>query len=249
MAHTLRTRFKKEIIAEFLPPAKKTKRARVVIICGGMPGLPSARRLVEFFSEKGFWAIYPRYRGSWESRGIFLRKSPEEDVRDIIDELPRGFTDLWSMKKYRVRPDELYVLASSFGGPAGILVSRDKRVKKVVAICPVVDWLAPSKTESLEFMEEFVPRAFGEGYRFGKKEWRKLSTGKFYNPVHHENEIDGSKLFIIHAKDDDVVRFREVAQFAKNTGSKCKPLKRGGHLRMADTAMKYWPEIARFFRA
>ncbi len=123
------TRFAKEIVAEFLPPAcppkfrraklgraRKTKRQKVVIICSGAPGVPSKRGLVEFFSKKGFWAIYPRYRGTWESDGVFLRKSPEQDVLDIIDALPRGFVDLWSGKKYRLVPDDIFIVAGSFGG-------------------------------------------------------------------------------------------------------------------------------------
>lgn len=248
MARALRTRFKDEIVAEFLPPARRTKRNRVIIICDGMPSVPAKRDLVDFFSKKGFWAFYPRYRGSWESDGTFLEKSLDRDILDVIDSLPRGFVDLWSGKRYKVRPDVVYLFAGSFGGPAGILASRDKRVKKVVAISPIVDWLAPSKAEPLDFAEKFAHLAFGNGYRFGKKEWAKLSTGKFYSPVYHQYEIDGSKLFIFHAKDDQSVRWNEVAKFARITHSRLKLFKKGGHLRVAKIIEKHWREIARFLK-
>lgn len=253
MLRTLRTRFKKEIVAEFLPPARNVKqrgakkRQRVVIICDGAPGMPSRKgTLMDFFARKGFWAINFRYRGSWESDGVFLQKSPEQDVLDIIDELPNGFIgyDFNVKKRYCVRPDEIFIVAGSFGGPAGILASRDPRVKKVVAISPVVDWRAPSKAEPLDARGfALIRETFGNGYRFGSREWKKLASGTFYNPARHAAEIDGSKLLIFHAQDDDSVRAREVVQFAHETGATLKLFKRGGHLSSSRIVQKHWNTI------
>ena len=248
MPYALRTRFAKEIVAEFLPPRRATKRQRVVITCDGAPSVPSKSSLLEFFSQKGFWAIHFRYRGTWESDGVFLREPPDKDVIDIIDSLPRGFISFWDGKKYRVQPDEIFIIASSFGGPAGILASRDPRVTKVICISPVVDWRAPSKAEPLDWMKTFIQNAFGNGYRFGTAEWKKLASGTFYNPVRHIDEIDGSKLFIFHARDDESVRWNEVARFAQTTGAKLKLFNRGGHLSSKFIVAKYWPQIAKFFK-
>jgi pimeloyl-ACP methyl ester carboxylesterase len=248
MPHTFRTRFAGQIIAEFLPPARKTKKQRVIIICDGAPSIPTKSSLVTFFAKKGFWAIYPRYRGAWESDGVFLRRPLNDDVIDIIDALPRGFTSAFDKKRYKVTPDEIYILASSFGGPAGILASRDPRVKKVVCISPVIDWRAPSKLEPLPWMGKMIREAFGNGYRFGPREWKKLSSGKFYNPMHHAKEIDGSKLFIFHARNDGSVRSKEVVQFARITHATLKLLKTGGHLSSKHIVPRYWAQIARFLR-
>jgi pimeloyl-ACP methyl ester carboxylesterase len=262
MPYALRTRFKKEIVAEFLPAIVKRRRGkkvsaknRVVIILDGMPTIPSKRNLIDFFSRKGYWVFHPRYRGSWESDGKFLEKSPEQDVLDVIDGLSKGFQslDYDDHKKYRVMPDEIIVIASSFGGPAGILASRDPRVKKVICVSPVVDWQAPSKSEPLPWFKKFVHDAFGNGYRFGsnaneERTWKKLARGKFYNPVRHVAEIDGSKLLIFHARDDESVRAREVIEFTNATGAILKLLKKGGHLSSSRIIPKYWPQIAKFFR-
>ena len=142
--HTLRTRFKKEIVTEFLPPRKKS--SKVIILCSGMPSVPYKPDLMEFFSKKGYWVFYPRYRGSWESGGQFLKISPHQDIIDVIDSLPKGFKDAWGGKIYKVRPSKICLFGGSFGGPAAILASLDKRVNKVIAVSPVVDWKAPSKT-------------------------------------------------------------------------------------------------------
>lgn len=241
--YTLRARFKKEIVAEFLPPAlaprrrKKPKLAKVIIFCDGMPSVPSKRSLLEFFSKKGYWVFHPRYRGSWESGGKFLAKSPHLDILDIISELPRGFKSLYegvgweNGKIYKVKPGKIFVIGSSFGGPAVILASSDKRVTKAVAFSPVIDWRAQDKTiEPINWIAKFTRAAFGEGYRFSPRDWNKLKTGKFYNPIAEAPKIDGRKLLIIHAKDDKVVGWRPAQKFAKATGAKLILLKRGGHL-------------------
>ena len=260
--YMLRTRFAKDIVAEFLPPAplrtrktsarpRVTRSTRVIILCDGMPGMPHAQAFAEWLSKKGFWVFCPRYRGSWESGGIFLQQSPEEDVFAVIDGLPKGFVSLWDGKKFKLKPDEIFVIGTSFGGPAAILASRDPRVKKIVAISPVVDWRALDEAGLMDSEERFVREAFGNGYRIDPHGYAKLKTGKFYSPVYCADRIDGAKLFIVHAKDDEVVRYREVAQFAatkKNEGMVFVALKKGGHLSSRTTVEKYWKKIAKFFR-
>jgi pimeloyl-ACP methyl ester carboxylesterase len=111
-----RTRFKKEIVAEFLPPARPRKKQRVILLCDGMPSMPRKQPLAEFLSKKGFWVIYPRWRGAWESDGPFLGKSPARDLSDIIDELPKGLRENAFGKKFKLSPDEIFVIGGSFGG-------------------------------------------------------------------------------------------------------------------------------------
>lgn len=231
----LRTRFKKEIVAEFAMPSRPS--IRVMILCFGMPGMPSKKSLMEFYARKGYWVFAPRYRGSWESDGSFLRVSPERDVLDVLDELPRGFTSIGDGKRYRVPPCKVVVIGSSFGGPAALLASRDPRVHKVITVSAVVDWTARSKAEPLDWLAGFTRDAFGNGYRFTQKNWNKLKSGKFYNPVAHAHELDGRKIFMIHARDDESVLAQPVQTFAKLVHCKLIMLKHGGHLSSSETLM------------
>lgn len=228
--YTLRTRFAKDIVCEFLPPSRATKKQRVIILADGMPSVPSKKSLLEFFSKKRFWVFHPRYRGTWESDGKFLAKSPHLDILDVINQLPRGFTDLWNQKKYKIQPDQTILIGSSFAGPAQILASRDKRVSKALVISPMINWKNPGRDEPIEFMAEFTEKAFGNGYRIAKNGWQKIASGTFYNPINHAQEIEGSKLLIIHAKDDTVCRYSETKKFATQTNAKLITLPRGGHL-------------------
>ncbi|MEY4731362.1 MAG: hypothetical protein RL681_308 [Candidatus Parcubacteria bacterium] len=253
--HPYRTRFKKEIVAEFYPPLtrKKPKEDKVIIFCPGLHGGPSSSSLLEPYAKKGFWAIKFRYRGTWESGGRFLRSPHEKDVLDIIEQLPHGFVTIPDHKRFVVRPKAVYVFGVSFGGAAAILASRDERVTKAVALSAVVDWRDQAqRAHSLEWSRRFTREAFGEAYRFSDKDWRKLNNGTFYNPIAiaHMNEIDGKKLLIIHAKDDDVVRFGPVAKFAKMTGATLISLKRGGHGSSSwFTKPRIYKKIAKFLKS
>lgn len=223
----LRTRFAREIVAEFLPPARPT--SQVIILCPGMPSIPQRQELLRFYSEKGYWVFYPRYRGSWESDGLFLKQSPHEDILDIVQQLPKGFQDLQSRVRYQVNPCDVYCIGWSFGGPAAILASQSSRVTKSVALASTIDFRFPGEEPYAE-LYKYVRKAFGNGYRFHLRDWRKLLAGKFYSPVNHLHELDGRKLLLIHARDDKVDSYVPAEDFSKRIGAKLILLDKGGHI-------------------
>jgi len=246
-----RTRFKKEIVAEFLPPARPRKKQRVILLCDGMPSVPRKQPLARFLAQKGFWVFYPRWRGAWESGGQLLERPPQQDLSDIIDELPKGIREIAFGQKFKLSPDEIFVIGGSFGGAAAILASLDPRVKKVIANCPVVDWsILPEeqkKETSNKSYAAYIREAFGNGYRLSEKNWNKLRSGTFYNPVHHVQELTPAKILIFHAKDDPYIPWRSVNSFAADAGIKLRLLARGGHLSTERIVRTYWPQIQRFF--
>jgi len=251
MSWAFRARFKKEIVAEFMPPARQGKKQKIIILCDGMPSIPRKQPLMTFLSNKGYWTFYPRYRGAWESGGEFLKESPHQDILDVIDELPKGVRELAFGQRFKLTPDEIFVIGGSFGGAAAILASLDARVKKVIANCPVVDWAILAKEEKAETSNPnyaaYIREAFGNGYRLSDANWRKLRRGKFYNPAAHVREIDPAKIMMFHAKDDPYVPYKTVRQFANRTGVKLNSLERGGHVGTEYIVQKYWQRIKKFF--
>lgn len=246
-----RTRFKNEIVAEFLPPTRLTKQQRLIILCDGMPSIPRKQPLSEFLAGKGFWVIYPRYRGAWESGGEFLAKSPHEDILDVLDELPMELEEIAFGQRFRLAPDQIFVIGGSFGGAAAILLSLDPRVKRVIANCPVVDWSILDRAEKAETSKQnyaqYIREAFGNAYRLSDANWQKLRTGTFYNPWHRRKEVNGSKALIFHAKDDPNVPYTRTREFAEIMGAKLKTLQRGGHISTDYVVRKYWQQIRKFF--
>lgn len=248
-----RTRFKNEIVAEFLPPARHTKKQKLIILCDGMPSIPRKQPLSEFLPSRGFWVIYPRYRGAWESGGEFLQKSPHEDIVEILNELPCELEEIAFGQRFRLAPDHIFVIGGSFGGAAAILLSLDSRIKRVVANCAVVDWSILAKAEKVETSKqnyaEYIREAFGNGYRLCDANWQKLRSGTFYNPWHHRGEIDAAKVLMFHTKDDPAVPYERTKEFSEITGVKLKTLQRGGHISTDYITRKYWPLIKKFFDA
>ncbi len=236
--HTFRTRFASDILTEFLPPSRISKKTRVIIFADGMPSVPNKKTLLEFFSKKGFWVFAPRYRGSWESCGKLLAQSPHKDILDVISGITTGFDDLWNTslsphfkkKSFQLIPNEIILIGSSFGGPAMLLASLDERVSNTVVISPVIDWRKPGPDESLNFLIRFTEQAFGQGYRVANNGWKKIKSGQFYNPINHANKIDGTKLLILHAKDDRICRYSESKKFATMTKARLVSIPTGGHL-------------------
>jgi pimeloyl-ACP methyl ester carboxylesterase len=246
-----RVRFARDIVTEFLPPAGRGRRVRVIVLCDGMPSIPRKQLLAEFLSAKGYWVFYPRYRGAWESGGEFLERSPHEDILDVIGGLEKEFRELAFGRRFRVRADEIFVIGGSFGGSAAILCSLDARVKKVIANCPVVDWSILAREQKKETLNPsyaaYIREAFGPAYRLSDRNWKKLRNGKFFNPTYHTQQITGAKIMMFHAQDDPYVPYQTVVKFAKKTGAKLKLFRRGGHLSTDMIVRKYWPQIARVF--
>jgi dipeptidyl aminopeptidase/acylaminoacyl peptidase len=251
MSWAFRARFKKQIVAEFMPPARTGKKQKVIVLCDGMPSMPRKQPLMTFLSGKGYWVFYPRYRGAWESGGQFLRQSPHKDILDVIGELPKGVRELAFGQRFKLAPDEIFVIGGSFGGAAAILASLDARVKKVIANCPVVDWAILAQEEKAETSNPnyaaYIREAFGNGYRLSDANWRKLRNGKFYNPAYYAEEIEPAKIMMFHAKDDPYVPYRTVKDFTDRTGVKLHSLKRGGHVSTEYIVQKYWQRIKKFF--
>jgi pimeloyl-ACP methyl ester carboxylesterase len=248
-----RTRFKKEIVAEFLPPAHARKKDRVIVLCDGMPSIPRKQPLVEFLARKGYWVVYPRWRGAWESDGQLLQRPPQEDLTDIIDELPKGIRESAFGQTFKLSPERIFIIGGSFGGAAALLSSLDPRVNKVIANCPVVDWSILRREEHKETSNPsyaaYIREAFGNGYRLTEKNWNKLYSGRFFNPAYHAKEFDPSKTMMFHAKDDPFVPWKSVSEFAAITGIKLRLLDRGGHMKTEHVVRTYWQQIKKFFDA
>jgi dipeptidyl aminopeptidase/acylaminoacyl peptidase len=120
-------------------------------------------------------------------------------------------------------------VGASFGGAAAIIASTSPEVDKAIALAPVVDWTANSKTEPFHLFVYMLAEGFGSAYRPVKDAYEKLQSGKFYQPMLFADKVDKEKLLIVQASDDTVVPLKALRGFAK--AAKIKPiiLPDGGH--------------------
>lgn len=249
--HAKRTRFANDIVAEFYEPV--TSSNKVVVFAPGMPGMPgNKKQLAQFFNKKGYWFIYPRYRGTWESGGYFLEQSPAQDIIDVIESLEKPFQNLPDGETNKIENPELYVVGSSFGGAAALLVSSHPKVHKVLSISGVVDWTCPGKDEPLEWLyETFMPQVFGAGYRMKDPDaWKQIASGTWYNPVAKKEHIDPTKVLMIHSDDDTIVPYTSVQELSQSLSIPLITLKGKGHAGSSEI-MRFWTwrKIKKYFNS
>jgi hypothetical protein len=82
------------------------------------------------------------------------RRSPHEDILDILDELPTELEEIAFGRRFRFAPNQVFAIGGSFGGAAAILLSLDSRVTRVVTNCAVVDWSILDQAEKAETSKE-----------------------------------------------------------------------------------------------
>ncbi|MDP2630758.1 MAG: prolyl oligopeptidase family serine peptidase [Candidatus Uhrbacteria bacterium] len=250
-AYPIRTRFARDIVAEVLFPERQT--GKVAIIAIGAPSTPYKKETLKFLASHGYVVIFPRYRGTWESAGNFLEKSPAQDIRDIITELvtKRSVYDVATKEKHTIRISAIHLFGGSFGGPAVLLNTHFPIVKKIITLSPVLDWSAEGEDEPFDFFTRFCLEGYGGAFRAKHlKDWQKLIKTDFYNPIAHTASIDGKKVFIIHSKDDTNVPYDPVIPFAAKTGATYYLKPKGGHRGFAYLPHKfYWKKIEKFLKA
>ena len=250
MKHLIRTRFAKDIIAEVQIPDRQT--GKVAVLASGLPATPPKRSVFEFLVSHGYTVIAFRYRGTWESGGIFLQESPAKDVKLVVESLVKqhGIRDLYNQVDIPLKIKTIHLFGNSFGGPAVLLNTHLPKVDKVIALSPVLDWTEESKTEPFDFFVRFTEDAFGAAYRLAStRTWQKLLTSDIYDPVKNHTKIKGSKVFILGTWDDDVTPSVLIPGVAELTGASYYIKPRGGHLGMSHlTQQFFWKKIEAFLR-
>ncbi|MDP2837738.1 MAG: CocE/NonD family hydrolase [Candidatus Moranbacteria bacterium] len=244
---SVRTRFAKDIVAEVFFPEKQI--GKVAILAIGAPTSSPKKEMLQFLARKGYVAIFPRYRGTWESDGWFLQKSPAQDIYDVVVELQKrkSVVDI-AGEKFPIKVGVVHLFGGSFGGPAVLLSTHLSIVKKVIATSPIIDWSAEGEDEPFDKFVRFSCLGYGGVYRTKQKsDWQKLMQTDFYNPVAHAKKIDGKKVFIIHAKDDTIVPCDPVIPFAEKIGATYYLKPTGGH-HIRTTHQFLWKKIAAFLK-
>lgn len=251
IALSFRTRFAKDIVAEIMFPERQT--GKVAIIAIGAPSTPYKKETLRFLASHGYVVIFPRYRGTWESEGNFLEKSPAQDIRDVVTELvtKRSVSDVATKEKHTIRISAIHLFGGSFGGPAVLLNTQLPIVKKVIALSPVLDWGVEGEDEPFDSFVRYSQKGYSGAFRPKHlKDWEKLIKTDFYNPIAHTATIIGKKVFILHCKDDTNVPYEPVIPFAKKTGATYYLKPKGGHRGFNYLPHKfYWKKIVKFLKA
>ena len=227
-----RSRFK-EIVFEFTVPAKRQKG--IVILLNGMPSVPKLNELLETLAANGYIAIFPRYKGTWESSGTFLAQSPVQDIKSLCNEIVRKkkITELYARKEFKFAMTKLILVGTSFGGAVALCTAAFPSITKVVALSPVTDWKTYAGSETMrasKHMQHFLREGFGEGYRFTDSGWKEFETGALFNPPTKLAKKTARKITIVYDESDTTTLPEGIVGYAKNQHIALKKTRGLGHL-------------------
>jgi pimeloyl-ACP methyl ester carboxylesterase len=227
-----RSRFK-EIVFEFTVPEQRQKG--IVILLNGLPSVPKLNDLLERLAANGYLAVFPRYKGTWESSGKFLAKSPVKDVIFLCNELigKKKIIELHGYKEFKLETKNLILIGTSFGGAIALCAAILPTVKKVIALSPIVNWktYAGAKTiPASKHMQRFLRKGFGEGYRFTDIGWKKFETGLLFNPSTNLTKSVAKKITIVYDKSDKTTLAEVIIGYGRSQHIILKEMKGVGHI-------------------
>lgn len=219
----------------------KKNNQKIIILLPGLPGFPNKQDFLKQLTKQGYITIYPRYRGTFESSGNFLSRSPAYDILELISLLKnkKEFIELYGKSKILVNYKEIIVLGSSFGGSISLHLSMlTKDVKKYIVIAPVLDFKrhnSMSKEQDLIAFGRFLIEAFPFVYRFKKKNYKKLIENKIIPSIFDNSPKLSGEIIVLHGDKDETVNIKNSKKLARlNKKIKFEVLDNMGHISFSD---------------
>jgi esterase/lipase len=125
----------------------------IIVECPGCPSIPYIKKNKKY-ALHGYAYILPRYRGTWESYGTFLKENPLNDIELILKALRKTITTQLG-KIVDLRRIPIIIMASSLGG--SIALSVDSRViSKKIILNPVISYRKLGERSGEESFDDFV---------------------------------------------------------------------------------------------
>lgn len=186
MRHILRS-YADGVYFEFLV-AEEEREA--VVLLDGFPSSNDREEEVRLLFENGYNVFYPRYRGTFQSDGLFLETDPSITMSQFLDYVQTGSTrSLWDEQEIRFHNKTLHLVSGSFGGAVSLAVAHQPRVDSVLLFSPVWNFGEHDEfyeEQDLDHLTSFVRRAYKNLYRFGfgnvKDEMKRFPLCK---PAHY----------------------------------------------------------------
>ncbi len=229
------------------------RKADAVVILPGFPSGNDFTDLISFFFEKGYHVFVPRYRGSYQSSGIFMSKNPVEDLMFFVEHLKSGEAkSLWDMNKETFVINKLILVGGSFSGAIACgLAAKYPVFSHLILHAPVWDFRehnAAGDEQDLENMTEFVKNAYKNCYRFKFKSIRKkLEKFDDLKPQYYIPKLD-LPVLIMHDPNDKVVSFRNTKKYLGMIPQATYLEHYFGHKFGTDLLSAFWKDVDKFVK-
>jgi len=230
--------------------------ADAIILLPDFPSQNNYHELIEFFYEKGYHVFVPRYRGTYQSNGVFLSKDIADDIIYFVNNLDRGEAkNLADSKKINFRINKKVLIADSFGASFACgAVAKDLVSNYLILVAPIWDFNSHNKEgneENLESVMSFVSKTYKNCYRFKPKDAiKKLLKFKKTRPEFYISRLNDAEIpvLVMHDPNDKKVSI-------KNTQEKLKELNKATFLEHyfgnglnVTLFNSFWKEIDKFIK-
>ena len=228
----------KDLFFTYLLSQKKQSAAAIVLL-DGLPSDPSSKeKLIRRLARKGYDVFFPRYEGTWESRGNFLKRPPGKAIVEFIKALKTGV----KIENGTYQRGRIFVLGASFGGGVALEIAGKDIADKVCALSPVISF---KNVKGINTLEGYIRAAYSHNYRFESKNWQKLLKDKIWNLADIEIKKPADVLIIAGKADDQITR-DEIENFGKKKSVKVRVYD-FGHITLSKITKTMLEEILRFF--
>lgn len=211
------------VFFEYLIPENITGNIPFIILCDGLPAKPHQNNLMNILVNLGYGVLYPRYRGTWESEGIFLEKNVGKEISDLAEKLLNGSL----LDGVNVTATQITLIATSFGASVALSIAKDKNINKIIALSPVLNFKNLSNLHSLK---KFLQKMYPTIYRFTNLSWENLVSGKVVPSASLVDKNLASKIFLLGGDEDKEISSIELMSWGRKKGIPTTIYKNRGHL-------------------
>jgi len=224
-----------------------------------LPSFPSGNDfsdLMDLFYEMGYHVFIPRYRGTYQSSGVFLSKNPVNDLVEFMKHLDTGKAkSLWDMKTYSFRTYKKLLITWGFGAPIAFgLAAKSNALNHIIVQAPIWDFKRYNEdndSQDLQKMSDFVSRAYKNCYRFKFNDIiKKLTRFEELSPEYYTNRliINKTPILVMHDPNDKFVSFKQTKERLGKIPKLTYIEHYLGHKLNRSMLSAFWKEIDKFIK-
>jgi len=226
----------KGVFFEYLIPKKVSTKIPFIILCDGLPSIPYQKNFMNILVNLGYGVLYPRYRGAWESEGIFLEKETGKDISDLAERLVKGL----DLEGINLTATQITLIATSFGASVALSIAKDKNIKRIIALSPVLDF---RKFSNLNSLKKFLQKMYPSVYRFTNITWDNLASGEAVPSSSSINRNLAPKIFLFGGKQDKEISSLKLISWGKRMCITTRIYDNLGHLSFSKIEGKLLEDI------
>jgi len=225
-----------------------------VIILPNFPGRNDYNPLISLFYDRGYHVFVPRYRGSYQSKGLFLSKNPVDDFILFSKNLDKGkVKSLWDMKTLSFKVHKKILVATNFSGAIACgLAAKHTGFSHLILASPIWDYSKHNDKgdeQDLRRMGEFAKRAYENVFRISFKDLiDKLGKFRELSPEYYLSALINFPILIFHDPNDGFVSFRHTKEMLGKLNKATYIEHYLGHGLSDSLLNAYWREVDKFIK-